>query len=120
QPAEEGPDVGPGVVGDGVALGGPLAVEARPDQLLLGGPAAVDGRQADAGPVGDVLHAELVVADVLEDVEDRPEDVVGAFLRQPPAAPGRSVVGIVGRTGGGRGHDASLTENASSRNIHYR
>ncbi len=30
--------------------------------VLLGGPPAVDRGQADAGPVGHVLHAELVVA----------------------------------------------------------
>ena len=118
-PPEEGTDVGPGVVGDDELLGRPVAVEAGPDQLLLGGPAAVDGRQAHAGPLGHVLHAELVVADVVEDVEHRPEDVLRPLFRQPAATPVRDVV--AGRVAGEfLSHDAILTENASSRNIRYR
>ena len=57
-----GLDVGPGVAGDDVVLRGPGALEAGPHEVLLGRPAAVDGGEADAGPVGDVLHAQLVVA----------------------------------------------------------
>ena len=56
------------------------------DELLLRRPAPVDRRQPDVGPVGDVLHPQVVVADLVEQLARGVEDQrlpVGL----PPAAP---------------------------------